>query len=96
MTTAIEEEDDGKISPPWDGQTVQKLNEYQRIGQFHPYTCGNNRDDKAHRDYQAVHGGDFGQLVATTDGWICPVCHYTQAWAWNPPTSGLDFFTGCR
>lgn len=55
---------------------VVKLDEYQRKGQFHPFTCS-NRGDGNHRDI----GGDLGALVPTVRGWICPFCNYTQNWA---------------
>ncbi len=42
----------------------------------HPFTCP-NRGDGGHRDM----GGDLGALYATTRGWICPFCDYTQGWA---------------
>ena len=69
------------IAPPpaWMfGNSVEARNALQRSGKVHPYTCGNNRTDAAHRAYQAAHGGDFGQLVAIEGGWRCPVCDYRQ------------------
>lgn len=72
----------GKVmKAPWTAQQVKFLNEFQSGGQFHPFTCGGNRMDEAHTAYQKEHGGDFGQLVATTEGWECPVCDYRQEWA---------------
>jgi hypothetical protein len=66
---------------PWTVKQVEALNAYQRSG-WHPYTCGAlDRKTGAHADYQALMGGDFDQLVATTQGWIYPVCGYTQDWA---------------
>lgn len=59
-----------RIYPPWDDDQVKALNAYQAAGRFHPFTCG---------------GGHSGQteLVATTDGWVCPRrdCGYEQRWA---------------
>lgn len=66
---------------PWTPETVDALNRWQTNGPFHPFTCGGDRRDDAHRAYQAQHGGDFGQLVAEPDGWRCPVCGYRQNWA---------------
>lgn len=60
-------------------QSVENRNRMQQSGQFHPLTCGGNRMDETHRDYQAEHGGDYGQLVAVEDGWVCPACGYRQA-----------------
>ena len=39
--------------------------------------------DDAHKAYKDEHGGDYGQLVATPNGWVCPVpgCDFTQDWA---------------
>jgi hypothetical protein len=68
------------LHAPWPPETVVQLNRYQRSG-WHPYTCGNERMDFAHRTYQERFGGDFGSLIATQAGWICPVCKYTQNWA---------------
>lgn len=69
----------------WTQEQVDALNSFQSSGKWHPFTCdggaGGDRCDAAHKAYQAEHGGDFGQLAATTDGWICPVCGYKQDWA---------------
>lgn len=73
------------IKPPWTPEQVAALNAHQHAGEFHPYTCG-NRNDEAHHLYAAEQGhGDHGILLATTDGWMCPVCDYRQCWAWEPP-----------
>jgi hypothetical protein len=74
---------DSSPSLPWSAEQVDALNRYQTSGRFHPFTCGNNRTDDIHRAYQKEHGGDFGQLVATETGWVCPVpgCGYKQDWA---------------
>lgn len=53
---------------PWTAEQVEALNEYQRLGYAHEFTCGNDHD------------GDR-VLVATRDGWRCPSCDYTQDWA---------------
>lgn len=50
---------------PFTDEEIASLNEYQESGWGHPYTCGN---------------GDQEILVATTDGWICKKCAYTQKW----------------
>jgi hypothetical protein len=72
---------DGTIVAPWTPEQVAALNAYQEARQLHPFTCGNDRGDADHVAYQALNGGDFGQLVASVDGWHCPVCGYRQAWA---------------
>ncbi|MFE7972981.1 hypothetical protein [Streptomyces shenzhenensis] len=61
-----------KIRPPWTSEQVAALNEFQRRGGMHPFTCG------------AEHApGRSPILDATHSGWICPdpACHYTQDWA---------------
>jgi hypothetical protein len=70
----------GHLTKPFTASEVMELNRYQNSG-WHPFTCGNDRGNEAHRKYQREYGGDWGQLIATPDGWICPVCSYTQPWA---------------
>lgn len=69
------------IQTPWTPEHVAMLNKQQNDPFCHPYTCGGDRTDEAHTAYQKEHGGDFGQLVATENGWICPVCGYKQNWS---------------
>jgi len=68
----------------WSEDVVKTLNEYQTSGKFHPYTCGtpdcgrtklcvNWRGDQHEVFFRS-------ELVATTNGWICPNCDYTQDW----------------
>lgn len=54
-------------------EEVKSINEYQRSGAFHPFTCGGNRTDEKHLDGEGI-------LVATSDGLICPYCDYRQDW----------------
>jgi len=58
---------------PWTQEQVDRLNEFQRSGKFHPFTCGGNRTDEKHLDGEGV-------LVATVNGWMCPYCDYRQDW----------------
>lgn len=58
-----------KIVAPWTDEQVDALNDYQAESMFHPYTCSE------------AHTGDRRNLVATTRGWICRYCNYTQDWA---------------
>lgn len=62
------------IKKPFTKEHIAALNEYQKSGKFHPFTCGGNRTDKNHLDGEGI-------LVATEDGWICPYCDYKQDWA---------------
>lgn len=56
-------------------EEVQSLNDYQKSGVFHPFTCGSGRrTDADHLDGE-------GLLVATENGWVCPYCDFTQNWA---------------
>lgn len=65
----------GMKRAPWTPEEVARLNEWQRDGWGHPYTCGSGRrTDKDHLDGEGV-------LVATPDGWVCPYCDYRQDWA---------------
>lgn len=70
-----------EIKPPWTQEQVDALNAYQRSGAYHPFTCGRDRGNAAHREYAERHNEDWGQLVATLEGWKCPVCDYRQDWA---------------
>jgi len=65
-----------KVEAPWSAEVVRGLNDYQRSGRFHPYSCPRRGDGK-HRTTTV----DLGALVATTDGWMCPDCDYRQLWA---------------
>ncbi|MGE5510507.1 MAG: hypothetical protein ACM31O_04545 [Bacteroidota bacterium] len=70
------------IKAPWTPEQVEALNAYQRSGRFHPFTCGNDRFDQAHAVYTITNGlSDYGILIATEQGWICPCCDYRQDWA---------------
>ena len=76
-----------KRTAPWTDEQVAALNLFQLETRVAPL-CGGDRTDDAHRAYQAEHGGNLGQLVATKDGLVCPVCGYRLQWAhgsWLPP-----------
>jgi hypothetical protein len=78
-----------KISAPFTLEQVESLNKFQYNRRYHPFTCGNDRSDKAHKGYATAHDfPDNGLLVATQEGWVCPVCRYTQSWAWEFMTDG--------
>lgn len=72
------------VLPPWAPPFVQALNLLQTAAQpggpTHPYTCESRGDGRHGRE-----GGDLGVLIATTDGWVCPHCDYTQDWALPVP-----------
>jgi hypothetical protein len=70
------------IRAPFTPEQVHALNAWQANDRVHGFTCGNDRTDAAHVAYQLQHPDqDFGQLVATAEGWVCPVCTYRQDWA---------------
>jgi hypothetical protein len=73
-----------KIGAPFTLIQVELLNKWQTNPHTHPYTCGHCRDElgasssqwaKAHESNTDRH------LIATTAGWICETCEYTQDWA---------------
>ena len=59
------------IKAPFTDEQVKNLNIYQKAGRFHPFTCANRDENHEHDDV----------LVATNEGWICPICGYKQDWA---------------
>lgn len=64
---------------PWTQEEVNELNNLQKSGKFHPYTC--DREAKECEVNQIPR--DFskdGILIATKDGWICPCGKYRQNW----------------
>jgi len=72
---------DSVVRAPWTDEQVNALNAWQHRHDFHGYTCGVD-----HEEHQL--------LVATPDGWECPLesCNYWQDWAheWttHPPLHG--------
>ena len=56
-----------KIDATFTTEQVKALNDYQKSGRFHPFTCGT---DDCRCD-----------LIAVEEGWVCPECDYTQDWA---------------
>ena len=62
-----------RVDAPWTEDQVKSLNEFQKSGFVHPFTCGN--DKCPHPRYE------HSILIAREDGWHCPKCAYTQNWA---------------
>lgn len=60
------------IHAPWTDEQVERLNQYQQAGWFHPYTCpGRDEDEDCPKR----------NLIATRDGWVCHCGAYRQTWA---------------
>lgn len=57
------------VKAPWTTEQVDALNAFQKLSQFHPFTCPGHE------------GGGDRDLVATRRGWICCHCDYTQDFA---------------
>jgi hypothetical protein len=57
------------IKAPWTAEQVDALNQFQRLGYIHEFTC------------PEPHDGADRSLFATRDGWRCPHCDYRQDWA---------------
>lgn len=60
-----------RLRAPFTPEQVDMLNRYQADDTVHGYTCEHWHGDPASRRL----------LVATTRGWICRYCDYTQNWA---------------
>lgn len=71
-----------KIQAPFTPEQVASLNDFQKSGVMHPFTCGPCRDGApGTRDADGNWISDRC-LTATVAGWICETCDYTQQWAW--------------
>jgi len=84
---------DDIIKAPFTKEQVKKLNEYQMSGCFHPFTCCGH--DGCVRDED----NNYGLLIATEDGWVCPCGKWKQDWAHKfmskgPPKEFIDFKSG--
>lgn len=64
--------DQATLRAPFTEEQVASLNDFQRAGVMHEFTC-RRRDD---------HQGE-GILRATVEGWVCDECDYTQSWAFS-------------
>jgi hypothetical protein len=81
------------IREPLELAPIKALNRSQRDPSCNPLTCGGSRGDEAHRRYAEEHGDrNAGLLVATPDGWVCPVpgCGYRQAFGLRPWSSAAE------
>lgn len=78
-----------KIKAPFTKEEVEKLNEYQKQGKFHPFTCCSPEEIPEclravkEVDGKIIEGTSDGILIAREEGWICPCGKYTQDWAYS-------------
>ena len=76
-----------KISPPYIEEQVKRMNEFQKSGKLHPFTCDGRPfiPDKysAHMERSRVICPNEGILEATKDGWVCRCGMYFQDWAYK-------------
>ena len=77
-----------KIKAPFTKEQVEALNNFQKDGRFHPFTCGSPEDIAeclvAKNDVEILAIGlNEGILIASEDGWICPCGQYKQDWAYK-------------
>lgn len=64
-----------RVDAPFTVDQVTSLNEYQRSGVGHPFTC-------PALEHRGNHSDGEGVLVAVRGGWMCPDGDgYTQTWA---------------
>ena len=55
----------------WTDEQVAMLNERQRRGDLHPYTCPGDYDICENQR----------ELIATPQGWVCSCGQYRQGWS---------------
>jgi hypothetical protein len=58
-------------------EEIDKLNDHQKSGRFHPLTCDRKADECEVRSDPRDYSKD-GVLVATSTNWVCPCGKYTQ------------------
>lgn len=68
------------IKTPFTQEQVDKLNNYQKSGKFHPYTCSKSFEECEVNQMPKDNSKD-GILTATESGWVCPCGKYKQDWA---------------
>lgn len=68
LKEAIMKASNNIIHAPFTEEQVVNLNNWQKDGRFHPFTCGSGQ----HKTQS---------LIAGTSGWHCPLCDYKQTWA---------------
>lgn len=56
---------------PWTKEQVDKLNDFQKKGEYHPFTCPGGGHCPSR------------ELKATIDGWVCACGLYEQSWCYD-------------
>jgi hypothetical protein len=69
-----------EIKAPFTKEQVEKLNDYQINGNFHPFTCCSPKEIK---ECQRASGENEGLLMATEEGWVCPCGKDKQDWVYE-------------
>lgn len=62
---------------PFTEEQIDNFNRQQLSGEYHPYTCCSTDNDGNHCDREKH---NWGILIATKNGLICPCGKYTQNW----------------
>ena len=74
------------IYVPFTDEQVKNLNNFQKNGRIHPFTCCSPEDIVECRSGE---GTSKGLLEATNNGWVCPCGKYTQDWAYEFMTNTI-------
>ena len=62
---------------PFTEEEIKEFNEHQENVMYHPYTCCSTDSDGNHCE-RSKH--NWGILMATKDGLVCPCGKYKQDW----------------
>lgn len=67
------------ITAPFTPEQVKALNEYQQLSFVPAFSCcGTTTNGETCKRNET---NNFGTLIATEQGWVCPCGKYTQNWA---------------
>ena len=82
-----------QIKAPFSQEQVDKLNQFQKTGKFHPFTCCS--PEYIPECKRALNQGETyeereGILIAKTEGFICPCGKYKQNWAYAFMADGKE------
>lgn len=79
------------IKAPFTEEQVKNLNDFQKSGRYHPFTCCSpdltsckrkaSNEKRMNGEEVPYTDENEGILVATTEGWVCPCGEYKQNWA---------------